>query len=165
MIIKKEIKNDNEFYLYFNGKLIFKKWLDHGYSKVFDHFAWAKYTEKSITDFDLEETPPFYHVECNLTLFSKEQGGRETPIGNEYRPNHVFEYEEDGNPKYTFIGDFQFGENNLLEPGTTNKVTVRFLTLQPIERYLKIDQRWWIHEGPRKIGEAEMIKIELTEKE
>ena len=57
MIIKKEITDDNEFYLYFNGKLIYKKWLDQGYSKVFDHFAWGKYTENSITDFDLEETP------------------------------------------------------------------------------------------------------------
>jgi translation elongation factor EF-Tu-like GTPase len=100
-----------------------------------------------------------------LTLFSKEEDGRETPIGNGYRPNHVFEYEEDGALKYTFIGDFQFGENNLLEPGTTQSVTARFLTHQPIEQYLNIGQKWWIHEGPRKIGEAEMIKIELPEKE
>lgn len=92
MIIKKEIKGDNKFYLFFNGKLIFKKWLDQGYSKVFDHFAWSKYTEKAITDFDLEETPPLYHVECQLTLITKEEGGRETPIENGYRPNHVFEY-------------------------------------------------------------------------
>ena len=165
MIIKKEIKDDNEFYLYFNGKLIFKKWLDQGYSKVFDHFAWGKYTQKSITDFDLEETPPLYLVECRLTLFSKEEGGRETPIGNGYRPNHVFEYEEDGTLKYTFIGDFQFGENNLLDPGTTQKVTARFLTHQPIEQYLNIGQKWWLHEGSRKIGEAEMIRIELPKKE
>ena len=161
MIIKKEIKDDNEFYLYFNGKLIFKKWLDHGYSKVFDHFAWSKYTEKSITDFDLEETPPLYHVECKLTLFSKEEGGRTTPIGNGYRPNHVFEYEEDGTLKYTFIGDLQFGENNLIEPGTTQNVTARFLTHQPIEQYLNIGQKCWLHEGSRKTGKAKMIKIKL----
>ena len=165
MIIKKEITDDNEFYLYFNGKLIYMKWLDQGYSKVFDHFAWGKYTENSITDFDLEETPPLYHVECRLTLFSKEEGGRETPIGNGYRPNHVFVYEENGTLKYTFIGDFQFGENHLLEPGTTQNVTARFLTHQPIEQYLNIGQKWWIHEGPRKIGEAEMINIKLPEKE
>lgn len=164
MIIKKEIKDDNEFYLYFNGTLIFKKWLNQGYSKVFDHFAWGKYTEKSITDFDLEETPSLYHVECSLTLFSKEEGGLDNPIGNWYRPNHVFEYENDGTLKYTFIGDFQFGENNLIEPGTTQNVTARFLTHQPIEQYLNIGQKWWIHEGHRKIGEAVMIKIELPKK-
>lgn len=165
MIIKKEIKDGNEFYLYFNGKLIFKKWLDHGYSKVFDHFAWGKYTEKSITDFDLEETPSLYHVKCKLTLFSYEEGGRETPIANGYRPNHVFEYEEDGTLKYTFIGDFQFGEDNRLKPGTTQEVTARFLAHQPIEQYLKVGQKWWIHEGSRKVGQAEMIKIELPKKE
>jgi len=27
MKIRKEIKDDNEFYLWFNGQLIFKKWL------------------------------------------------------------------------------------------------------------------------------------------
>ena len=161
MIIKKEISNDNEFYLYFNGDLIFKKWLDLGYSKVLDRFAWSKYTEKSITDFDLEETPPLYHVECNLTLYSIEECGRETPIANGYRPNNVFEYEEDGTVKYAFIGDFQFDKNHLLEPGTTNKVTARFLTYQPIEEYLEVGKKWWIHEGREKIGEAEMIKIEL----
>lgn len=165
MIIKKEIKDDNEFYLYFNGKLIFKKWLDQGYSKVFDHFAWGKYTEKSITDFDLEETPPLYHVECTLTLYSKDKGGRENPIANGYRPNHVFEYEEDGTPTYAFIGDFQFGEDDLIEPGITKNVTARFLTHQPIEQHLKIGQKWWIHEGPHKIGEAKMIKIKLPEEE
>jgi len=165
MIIKKEIKDDNEFYLYFNGKLIFKKWLNQGYSKVFDHSAWGKYTEKCITDFDLEETPSFYHVECKLTLFSKKEGGRETTIGNGYRPDHVFQYEEDGTPKYAFMGDFQLGDNNPMKPGTNRIVTARFLTHQPIEQYLNVGQKWWIHEGPQKIGEAEMIKIELREKE
>ena len=114
---------------------------------------------------DLEETPPLYHVKCKLTLYTNEEGGRGTPIENGYRPNHVFEYEDDGTLKYTFIGDFQFGEDNKLEPGSTEVVTARFLTHQPIEQYLKVEQKWWIYEGPRKIGEAEMIKIELPDTE
>ena len=113
----------------------------------------------------MEETPPLYLAECSLNLFSKEEGGRDNPIGNGCRPNHVFEYEKDGTLKYTFIGDFQFGENNLLNQGMTKNVTVRFLTHQPIEQYLYIGKKWWIHEGPRKIGEAEIIKIELPKKE
>lgn len=162
MIIKKEIKNDNEFYLWFNGKLIFKKWLDQGHSKVFDHFAYGKYSEKSITDIDLTETPPLYHVTCKLTLIPTQEGGRKTAIANGYRPNHVFEYEEDGSIKYTFIGDFQFDEESLIEPGESRIVLTRFLTSQPIEQYLNIGQKWWIHEGARKVGEAEIIKIKLT---
>lgn len=165
MIIKKEITDDNEFYLWFNGKLIFKKWLNQGYSKVFDRGAWDKYTEKSITDFDLEETPPLYHVKCKLTLYSKEDGGRETSIANGYRPDHVFEYEDDGRFKYAFIGDFQFGEDNWIEPGATQNALVRFLTHQPVEQYLNIGQKWWIHEGPKRIGEAEIINIELPKEE
>lgn len=165
MIIKKEITDNNELYLYFNGKVIYKKWLDHGYSKVFDYLAYDKYTERSITDFDLKDTPRVYHVECKLTLYSTEEGGRETPIKSGYRPNHVFEYEEDGSFKFTFMGDFQFDENLLIEPGTTQYATARFLTHQPIEPYLKIGQKWWVHEALRKLGEAVMIKIELPEKE
>ncbi|KAB1153472.1 hypothetical protein F7018_16705 [Tenacibaculum aiptasiae] len=160
MIIKKEII-DHEFYLWFNGKLVFKKWLDQGSSKVFDYHAWGKYTEYSITDFDLEETPPLYHVECKLTLYTEEEGGRVSAIRNGYRPNNVFEYESDGNFKYAFVGDFQFGENNLIEPGKTQNVLARFLTSQPIEQYLHIGQKWWLHEDINKIGEAEVIKVEL----
>ncbi len=50
MIIRKEIKDDNELYLYFNGKLIYKRWLNLGYSKVFDRFAYGKDTFISITE-------------------------------------------------------------------------------------------------------------------
>ncbi|QXP59007.1 barstar family protein [Olleya sp. HaHaR_3_96] len=50
MIIRKEIKDDNELYLYFNGKLIYKRWLNLGYSKVFDRFSYGKDTFISITE-------------------------------------------------------------------------------------------------------------------
>lgn len=47
MAYYKEIKGD-ELYLYLNGKLIYKKWLKTGYSKVFDVLAYDKYTLVSI---------------------------------------------------------------------------------------------------------------------
>jgi hypothetical protein len=49
-MLRKEIKNDNELYLYFNNKLIYKRWLNQGYSKVFDKFAYGKDTFITITD-------------------------------------------------------------------------------------------------------------------
>lgn len=47
MIFKKETK-DNEIYVYMNGKLIYKKWLKTGQSKIFDLMAYDKYTLTSI---------------------------------------------------------------------------------------------------------------------
>ena len=49
-MLRKEIKDDNELYLYFNDKLIYKRWLNQGYSKVFDRFAYGKDTFLSITE-------------------------------------------------------------------------------------------------------------------
>lgn len=158
MNIRKEII-DHEFYLYFNGKLIYKKWFDLGYSKVFDRGAWDKYTSYSITDFDLEETPPFFEIKSNLKLIETINGGRKTSIQNGYRPDHVFEYEKSGIIKYAFIGDIQLGSLKELNPGEQAKVSVRFLTHQPIEQYLKIGNKWWIHEGPIKIGTGEILDI------
>jgi len=164
MIIRKEIKDDNEFYLWFNGKLIFKKWLNQGYSKVFDRGAWGKYTSYSITDFDLEETPQFYEVKSKLNLIPTDEGGRKTPIQSGYRPDHVFEYEESGLIKYAFIGDIQLGKIETLSPGENAEIIVRFLTHQPIEEHLEIGKNWWIHEGRNKIGICEIIDIKLSSK-
>lgn len=49
MAYSKEIHGD-EIYVYMNGKLIYKKWLKTGQSKVFDVMAYDKYTLLSITD-------------------------------------------------------------------------------------------------------------------
>ncbi len=47
---RKEIVG-KELYLYnAKGELIFKRWLDHGYSKVFDICTYDKSTLVSITD-------------------------------------------------------------------------------------------------------------------
>jgi len=43
-----EETEDNELYVYMNGKLIYKRWLNTGQSKVFDIMAYDKYTLKSI---------------------------------------------------------------------------------------------------------------------
>ena len=41
----------NELYLYnAKGELIFKRWIDHGYSVVFDVMPYGKDTLMSITD-------------------------------------------------------------------------------------------------------------------
>ena len=47
MIFTEKTKG-NELYVYMNGTLIYKKWLETGESKVFDVMAYDKYTLKSI---------------------------------------------------------------------------------------------------------------------
>ena len=42
--------SENELYLFTNGKLIYKRWLDTGVSKVFDVMAYDKYTLASIKE-------------------------------------------------------------------------------------------------------------------
>ena len=41
---------DNQLFLYMNGGLIYKRWLNTGQSFVFDVMPYAKYTYASITD-------------------------------------------------------------------------------------------------------------------
>ena len=161
MAIRKEISEDNELYLWMNGNLIYKRWLNDGYSKIFDRLTFESYSNHSITDLDLEETPELIHVTTKLKLLSTDQGGRATGIVSGYRPNHVFEYRENGDFLATYIGDIQFDDVETILPGEEKMVTVRFLAQQPIDKYLNIGRKWWIHEGPNVIGEAEMLKITL----
>ncbi|SHE65566.1 hypothetical protein [Pedobacter caeni] len=147
----------NELYLYMNGSLIYKRWLDTGASKVFDVMAYDKYTLTSIYDLAKENSPSdLIIVSAEIRLKTTEDGGRKTGFISGYRPNHVFEYDKDGSFLQTFIGDIIFKDQSTIEPGETKMVTVRFLLNQAIEKYLKVGQKWWIHEGPTLIGEGEI---------
>lgn len=155
MPFHKEIRG-NELYLWMNGNLIYKRWLNTGVSKVFDVMAYDKYTLCSITDLDLETSPDLILVKTRLKMKTLAEGGRQTGFANGFRPNHVFEY-ENGRPSGTFIGDIRFEGREFIFPGEETIVTVRFLMAMPIEKYLFIGRRWWIHEGERCIAEAEML--------
>ncbi len=151
----------NELYLYMNGKLIYKRWLKTGQSKVFDVAAYDKYTLTSIRELSYENSlKELLLVKAKLKLIATEDGGRKTGISSGYRPNHVFEYNEWNQILQTYIGDIVFDEQtSIIEPGEEKEVTTRFLFSQPIEKYLVTGRKWWIHEGPHRIGEAEIIHI------
>jgi hypothetical protein len=158
MLIHKEIK-DHELYLYMNGKLIYKRWLDTGASKVFDVMAYDKYTIASIRDVSHQEKHQLISVKALIRLKATEDGGRRTGILSGYRPNHVFEYNKDGNMFETYMGDIRWDDGLAIEPGEEKVVTVRFLLGWKIERYLNIGRKWWIHEGPFFVGEGEIIEF------
>ncbi len=149
----KKIEN-NELYLYMDGHLIYKRWLDTGQSKVFDVMAFDKYTTTSIRELEFENSGNgIICIPAIFKMYPTAQSGRKTGIISGYRPNHVFEYGENGKLIQTYIGDIVF-EDATVEPGEEKTVTIRFIMNQPIEKYLTKGNKWWIHEGPRAIGEA-----------
>lgn len=123
-MIVKEIK-ENELYLYINGELVYKRWLDTGQSKVFDVMAYDKYTLSSIST--PAPTDALLIVKANIRLKPTEEGGRKTGVISGYRPNHVFEYGVDGNIVQTYMGDLIFDDENWLMPGEERIVTVRLI--------------------------------------
>ncbi|SDI60490.1 hypothetical protein [Winogradskyella thalassocola] len=99
------------------------------------------------------------NIKAKLTLYATENSGRKTGIGTGYRPNHVMEYLPNSNDfPTTYIGQIDF-EKGRIYPGETENVKVIFLKHQNIEEILKKGRIWWIQEGARKIGEAEVIQI------
>jgi hypothetical protein len=155
MVILKKTEN-NELYVYMNGNLIYKRWLDTGQSKVFDVMAYDKYTLTSIRDLEYENPYELISVRAKLKVKPTSEGGRKTGFISGYRPTHVFEYTE-GKRLQTYSGDIIFEGQDTIEPGEEKEVTVRFLINQPIEKYLNKGRVWWIHEGPNVIAEAEML--------
>ncbi|PJJ07409.1 hypothetical protein CLU83_0578 [Flavobacterium sp. 1] len=154
-MLHKEIKGD-ELYLYMNGKLIYKRWIKTGVSKVFDLFAYNKYTLTSIQDLQFENQAQKISIKAKLRLKSTFDGGRKTGINSGYRPNHVFEYRID-EKLYAYMGEIIFDNYETIEPGEEKVVTVNFHVTQPIEEYLNKGRKWFIHEGPMQIGEAEIV--------
>lgn len=157
MAILKKIEGD-ELYLYMNGALIYKRWLKQGYSKIFDIMAYDRYTLCSFSDLEYENPNiDLITLQAKLSLKRTKDGGRETGIKSGYRPSHVFEYDIKGKILDTFIGDIQFEGDRYIAPGESSEVTVRFLINQPVEKYLDKGRKWWLYEGAKLIGTAEII--------
>ncbi len=162
MLITKKITEHNELYLYMNGKLIYKKWLDTGQSKVFDVMAYDKYTYASYTDLDIKDGPHLIHVKANIRFKTTEEGGRKNGINSGYSPNHVFEYNENGELLDTFVGDIKIKGDRFMELGKEYEAKVRFVFSQRLEKFIEKGRKWWIHEGAKMVGEAEIIGFELS---
>ncbi len=160
MKIHKEIKN-NELYLYQNGILIYKKWLDTGYSKIFDLMAYDKYTLTSYNDVTYKNSNALIEIKAELVLKPTRDGGRKTGFISGFRPNHIFE-QKSGEILQTFIGDIVFNDWPTIESGDRRAVTVRFLDSPKLYQYLQLGRVWDICEGPKLIGQAEMLSFYNT---
>ncbi|MFN5984475.1 MAG: hypothetical protein ACK479_13495 [Fluviicola sp.] len=111
----------------------------------------------NIDEMEYENNGGILSVKAKLKLKTKEEGGRQTGFISGYRPNHVFEYNDNGQLSQAFVGDIIFEGLPTIEPGEEREVTVRFLMDQPIEKYLEKGRIWWLHEGPIQIGQAEVL--------
>jgi len=63
------------------------------------------------------------------------------------------------------MGDIGFDTQDLLELGKEYEVMVRFPLVQRIERFMDKGRKWWIHEGARKVGQAEIVEFEMPQGE
>ena len=95
MIILKKIEN-NQLYLYMDGNLIYKRWLDTGRSEILDIMAYDRYTSAAIFDIKYENPEMLLKVKARLKMKSTASGGRKTGFVSGYKPNHVFEYDNNG---------------------------------------------------------------------
>jgi len=98
-------------------------------------------------------------VKAKITMKTTAEGGRQHGFKSGYRPNHVFELPDDLRSLKTYIGDIQFDDQELIEPGETKIVTVRFLKIPQVENYIKVGQRWFINEAAKTLGFGEIIEV------
>lgn len=98
-------------------------------------------------------------VKAKITMKTTAEGGRQHGFKSGYRPNHVFELPKDLRDLTTYIGDIEFGDPELIEPGETRIVTVRFLKIPQVEKYIKVGQKWYINEAARTLGFGEILEL------
>ena len=98
-------------------------------------------------------------VKAKITMKTTAEGGRQHGFKSGYRPNHVFELPNDFRNLTTYIGDIQFDDQELIEPGETKIVTVRFLKMPQVEKYIKVGQKWFINEAARTLGFGEILEV------
>lgn len=161
MYIHKELSKNNELYLYMNGELIYKRWLNTGQSKVFDVMAYGKYTHSSYTDLDVKDSDYLIHLSAKVRFLTTKEGGRVSGVYSGYRPNHVFELSNNEYTSETFMGEINFDHHEVLELGQEYSVRIKFPLVQRIERFMEINRQWWIYEGAQQVGEARIIDFQM----
>jgi translation elongation factor EF-Tu-like GTPase len=105
------------------------------------------------------QTADLIIVKARITMKATDDGGRKSGFKSGYRPNHVFELPVDLRNLQTYIGDIQFDDQELIEPGEIKIVTVRFLNTPQIERYINAGQKWFINEAAKTVGFGEILVI------
>ena len=162
MAIEKIITKDNELYLYMNGRLIYKRWLNTGNSKVFDIMAYDKYTLCSLVDM-VDDGNISITVKAKIRLLKTEDGGRQSGILSGYRPNHLFDNNIENGQYNSFMGQIIWEDKSMIYPGEERELIVSFVASSAMDKYLTIGQKWWLYEGPHWIGNGEILAFISSE--
>jgi translation elongation factor EF-Tu-like GTPase len=104
---------------------------------------------------DRDPQPPVV-VRAILRLLRTEEGGRRTGVRSGYRPNHNFGGPDD--PEF-YIGQIDFESGDIIEPGDSRKVVVRFISGPGLREKLQVGRSWRIQEGYRLVGEATVLEV------
>lgn len=99
-------------------------------------------------------------VKAKITMKTTAEGGRQYGFKPGYRPNHIFEIPANLQNLTTYIGDIQFDDQELIEPGEIKIVTVRFLKMPQVEKYIKVGQKWFINEAAMTLGYGEILEVQ-----
>jgi len=108
---------------------------------------------------------PHCRVNVKLHLFKKEEGGRENPIGNDYRADHLL-----SDDCVLTMGPIYFldKEKEQMNTGEVTDAQVIFIVSHNSKSKilnLKKGDKWKIFEGKRCVGECEMIERITTDEE
>ena len=102
------------------------------------------------------DTSPPITVLARLRLLSTEEGGRRAGIRTGYRPNHNFG-PADGCEFY--IGQVDFTDREVIAPGESADIAVRFISGPGLRAHLKVGCTWRIQEGPKLVGIAGATQV------
>jgi translation elongation factor EF-Tu-like GTPase len=98
-------------------------------------------------------------VEVRLTLLTKAEDGRHTPIFSNYRPNWDTGGGVGGNPAIA-VATVTFDHPPMILPGET--AIVRLLPLNPEAwSHVRVGQEIVANEGVRVVGKAIVLRVEL----
>ena len=91
----------------------------------------------------------YTEFDCSIHLFTKDEGGRSTPVFDKYRPQFVFWTN-------TVTGEINLSkETESLKPGDDANVSVKLMAPSAMENNME----FIIREGGRTVGKGKLIKI------
>src|SRR5471030_3118322 len=99
---------------------------------------------------------PTICVFARMYVLTSEEGGRKTPIFDDYRPNHFFGELKDG----SFMGKIEIADNKMVHPGETKDLWITFSNSPGLDAHLFPGNKWRINEGDRPVALAEVLRVE-----